>query len=189
MEAKKITIGMPTAGECKIETVLALIMEVADLEEYDISLSFVKGTYLHDLRNKIVAEARENKSEYLMFIDSDVTFIPGSIRKLIEHDKDLVGAPYNMKMYPLTTTIKPLEFVENFSMPKKLFKCAVIPTGFMLLKLDSFKNMPRLFDFDYTDEGDIVGEDVWFCNEARKLGIDVWCDPAIEIGHIGAHTY
>lgn len=59
------------------------------------------------------------------------------------------------------------------------------PTGFMLIKLDSLKKLER----PYFKAEDGVGEDVFFCRKARKSGLSVFCDPTIEIGHIGEKVY
>lgn len=187
---------MPTMGEVKVETMLSVLTNVSDLAEYNIEISFQKGTYLHDLRNIIVNEARKAKVDYLMFIDSDVAFEYDSIRKLIDHNKDIVGGHYNMKKFPITTTMKPLaedgksaSTAETYDMPNKLFKCAAVPTGFLLINMKALDSMPRFFDFEYLPNGDLLGEDVWFCNKARELGFDIWCDPTIKIGHVGAYMY
>jgi hypothetical protein len=39
-------------------------------------------------------------------------------------------------------------------------------------------------------EGDgFKGGDVYFCENVRKAGIDVWCDPNVLVGHVGSYTY
>ena len=39
------------------------------------------------------------------------------------------------------------------------------------------------------EHGLLVGEDVMFFNDIRKLGYDVWCDPSLKLGHIGSKVY
>jgi hypothetical protein len=46
------------------------------------------------------------------------------------------------------------------------------------------------FFYEHNDEGDIVtGEDMWFCEQAKKAGYGIWCDPSVEIKHLGDFGY
>jgi len=31
-----------------------------------------------------------------------------------------------------------------------------------------------------------VSDDVWFCQQAARVGIETFCDPTIRAGHIGS---
>ena len=37
--------------------------------------------------------------------------------------------------------------------------------------------------------GERTGEDVFFFNDVRAAGFDVWLDPSIELGHVGEHEW
>ena len=43
------------------------------------------------------------------------------------------------------------------------------------------------FDFNY--KGKEVGEGVYFCLKAKDAGYEIWCDPTMDIGHIGEYIY
>jgi len=46
------------------------------------------------------------------------------------------------------------------------------------------------FDLEYFEDGSLkTGEDIFFCYKLRDAGVEVWCDPTIQIGHIGTHVY
>jgi hypothetical protein len=197
MEPIKIAIGLPTAGNVKIETVLSLVMAIQKTKNAHLLLCFYKGTYIHQLRSAILNEAREKKADYLMFVDSDVTFPSDGIQKLLDLNKDIIGGAYNMKSLPKMTTIKiagtdgkKYSAIENFVMPNEPFKCAAIPTGFMLIKLDAIKDLVNPFNYGYREkDGEFIGEDVYFCEKAQEIGLDIWCDPTIPISHIGDYAY
>jgi hypothetical protein len=73
---------------------------------------------------------------------------------------------------------------------KEPFECRAVGTGFMLIRLDAIKDLPRPWFALGTDEqNEVIGEDVHFCDAAREHGIEVWCDPRIPVGHIGDYTY
>lgn len=195
MKPKKISIGIPTYSQIHIETVACLIYSLQETKA-EVQLNFHKGTYLHQLRNNMLKEARENNADYLMFVDSDMTFPPDGIKKLLSYDKDIIGGMYNMKTLPLVNTIKIADDEGNFissdgaEIPTNhIFKCFSVPTGFMLIKLEAIKSLDKPFDFGTNEKGELIGEDVYFCMQAHKIGLDVWCDPTIKIGHIGEYLY
>jgi len=47
--------------------------------------------------------------------------------------------------------------------------------------------MPRpWFALDFDKDGMLsVSDDVWFCQQAARVGIQTFCDPTINAGHIG----
>lgn len=194
MESLKISIGIPTYSQMHVETTMCLIYAIQQLKA-DIHLNFRKGTYVHALRNDIVKEAFNKKADYLMFLDSDLSFQPDGIYKLLQHNKDIVGGMYNMKGLPPVSTIKladengKLKKVDGALVPDTLFECYAIPAGFMLIKLDAIKDIKNPFDFAYDEDGELVGEDVNFCKKIHDKGLKVWCDPTIKIGHIGEFLY
>lgn len=191
----KITIGIPSIGEIHIETMLCLIYSLNKMGAYQISFSFHKGTYLQELRNLIVQDALAAGSDYLFFLDTDLTFSPDGILKLLGHKKDIIGGAYNMKQPgPPVSTLKMadangklLKLLEHPT--EDIFKCYSVPTGFMLIRLAAIKNMVNPFDFARNEQGGLIGEDVNFCKRCAEMGLDIWCDPTINIGHIGEYLY
>ena len=195
MEANlKISIGTPTYDGFKTETVLCLIMALRELN-HEVHLNFRKGTYVHEARNQIVKEAQINGATHLMFIDADIAFPKDGIKRLLSHHKDIVGGIYNLKSFPLTTTLKLVDKAGNLTksstekIPKKLFKCHALGTGFLLINMSVFEKVKKpYFDFN-TYHGEFMGEDINFCNKAHDAGFDIWCDPTIRLGHIGDYLY
>lgn len=187
----KIAIGLPTRGEVHIKTVYSLLRAVNELSPNEICLIFKQGTYIHEMRNQTVELAIHQKCDYLMFIDSDITFPPDGITKLIGRNKDIIGGMYNHKELPQKSTIRMVdekgEYLEQFVIPEEeIFKVYGLPTGFMLIKLDAIKDIKDPFDFGKRVDGTLIGEDINFCIRAKEeQGIDSWCDPTITIKHIG----
>jgi len=194
MSDTKITIGVLSQGTLKMEMASSLVMAVC-ATYVPIHMMFYQGAYVHDSRNKIVEEAIKEGSTHLMFIDHDQTFPETGISTLLSRNKDIIGGCYNMRGLPLRTTVM-VPINENESrllspneVPKEPFRCSVVPAGFMLIKMEALKKMePPYFSFDPLDNR-LVGEDVYFCRKANKLGIEVWCDPTIPIKHIGDYAY
>jgi GT2 family glycosyltransferase len=59
----------------------------------------------------------------------------------------------------------------------------------MVIKTSVFERIePPWFGLDEV-RGHIMTEDVWFCRQAWRRGIEVWCDPTIPVKHIGEYAY
>lgn len=140
--------------------------------------------------------AQEEKCTHIFFIDHDMQYPSDTLDRLLAHDKDIVGAAYNMRCYPLKTTVTLLD--ENGAMtpreklPAELFRCEAVATGMMLAKMSVFDKVEKpwfAIMIDPETNELTITEDVYFCNQARKAGFEIWCDPTIPIGHIGEATY
>ena len=166
------------------------------------------GGYAAYNRNTAAKKALENNSTHLMFIDHDMIFPPDGLSKLIAHDKDIILANYNTrgvhqetvgengeKRIALASTLKmgkkdAYEQVDVDSLPKdEIFEVAAGGTGFMLIKTEVFKKLPYPW-FVASEEGRVwTTEDIFFCELAKEHGFKIWCDPSIEMGHMGEYTY
>lgn len=192
---RKVMIGVPSMGSVKTFTVTSLL----GLVGYDKTpkmFSFPNHTYVHEARRICVEEALENGCSHLFFIDSDMAFMPNVLEKLASHRKMVVGANYHARKFPLESTIKFREDgvtvpKDGKDFPKQLFKCYAVPTGMMLIDLRVFEKLPKpWFNFTYKEDGTMdYGEDVYFCDLVQKAGYDVWCDPTIDVRHIGDFGY
>ena len=65
-----------------------------------------------------MAHAHRNKSDYVLYIDDDMTFPPNTLDRLIKDKKDVVGVASHSRMLPLRTTVQLL----NGDVPKKFPK-------------------------------------------------------------------
>ena len=74
----------------------------------------------------------------------------------------------------------------------ELFKIMSCGFGFVLLKRDVVRKVYEAtngFPFKYVTGNPVISEDIFFCNELDKLGIEVWCEGNAKVGHIGKFTY
>ena len=191
-----ITIGIPNTGSVRSETMLSLIPNLFTAisyyqQAYKTGLMFDMicpvGCYVHMNRNLCVNRALENKSSHLFFVDSDMEFPDDALAKLLVVDKDIVAAPYNKRTLP----IRPILDTDMKDMPNFPFRINAMPTGLMLVKMEVFNLMlPPWFAFEFVDgKSDWVGEDIYFCRKAEKYGFEIWCEPTIEVKHIGDYKY
>lgn len=193
MEGVSLSICVCTGGSIKTDTVACLYNSIVTLK-CPIHMSFLKGGYSYQNRNIGVFKAQEAGVTHLMFIDADMTFDPYSIQKLVECDRDIIGADYHEKKFPLTSTAKILdekgEVIEK-ELPKEICEVDLLPGGFLLIKMSVFKKLKRPYFQAPSGKTyqDFTTEDYWFSRKAKKAGFTLWCDPSLKLGHVGECIY
>ena len=178
-------IGIPCQETVKSRTAFDLFHLKGD-----VKLIMQRGADVAYNRNKWAQHAIEGKFSHLLFIDSDMSFEPDTLERMLKHDKDILGLAANRKKLPLESVVKPLnKQEENGILPKELFEVESCGTGIMLIKTPVFEYLEApWFDFEYVD-GERVGEDVSFCRLARNRGYEIWVDPQIPVRHLGEYAF
>ena len=116
----KLYILTPCYGcMCHVNYMCALIKTIETFRLYDFPLQveFCKNDSLVSrARNNLIAKAMTDpETTHMMFIDSDITWDPMDIFKLILSNKPLIGGVYPLKSYfwdkiiPSTSENKPLD--------------------------------------------------------------------------------
>lgn len=198
----KITVGLPVYDR-KLDYELArcLLAEQVLAQELGdrLIVRFLPScTNLAMGRNQLVKDFLESGDDRLVFLDSDVTFAPGSLIKIAHYPEEFVGGGYRFK---LDTELYPVAFFEDkplWANEHGLLEVKMVPTGFMSLsrkvfeKFDSkFPNrkycslsgeISCYFQIPYKD-GILYTEDGFFCEEWREMGGKIYLDPELELTH------
>lgn len=192
----KITIGLPTNRGIKPKTVQCLLDLVAQ-SKHELHIVIAEEGYnVAENRNYITVKALNNGSDYLFMVDDDMTFETDILDKMLAHQKEIIGVAYHPRCEtPKNGSMDEVHIVtlknSTEEKYKTIFPCKAVGTGIILIKTDVFNKISRpWFAYEHYDTGMVkVGEDWWFCLEAGKVGIDIWCDPNLEVGHIGEKIY
>jgi len=188
----KITLGIPCNRVLKPDTMQSLLELIAK-GGYDFHFVIAtQGYTIAENRTVIAVGALRNKSDYLLFIDDDMTFPPDTLDRLIKRDKDIIGIPYYSRVLPRKSVVVLEDGTElKGKIPSEGFKCQHVGTGGMLIKTEVFTNIIRpWFQFKTNSDGCTVqGEDAFFCEVARNKGYDIWCDSTLKIYHIGDREF
>lgn len=189
----KIAIGIACNRQMQPKTVQSLLEMVANS---DYELYFVigsEGYTISENRAYIVAQARKNDCTHLFFVDDDMIFPKDTLKKLVEHGKDIIGIVAHSRMITEDTQVTLMDgkVLQKKDRPDKLFKVKAIGTGIMLINLEIFNKIDKPYFNTETHENGftLMGEDSWFCRQAERKGIEIWCDPTIKILHIGDYNY
>ena len=191
----KIAVCVPHTGSVKAATTQCLgqmlVYTAAAKIRYngkptrpDIQLIFGGAGPLEYKRTKLALAALGCGSDYLVWIDSDQTFPGDALIRLMLHDKPVVGGNYPSRHEDKPTALdragKPL--------PRRtgLEEVGALGFGFCLMQTPILRRVPQpWFSVTLDARGDCIsGEDVHFCNQARKAGIPIFVDHDLEIGHV-----
>lgn len=156
-----------------------------------------------------VVKFMQTEGTHLMFIDSDVSGPPGSIRRLLEYDLPFVASAYPKRQDPITFSFRYLEGASGpvYDQESGLLEVAGVSGGFCCMSREMLRRMivaypdlefycqlapfyrsVALFDpFWYSDKDGRhrLSEDYSFCERWRKIGGKVLIDPEVTLGHTG----
>lgn len=183
----KLAVGMLHSGTIKTRTVISLLRMCKGLP-FEYNCFFQEGSVLHQNRERLAQKAADGGFTHLLFVDSDMTFEPDAILKLLAREKDIIGTHYNCRALPLKTTV---ELKAGQTELKELDTCNALGAGFLLIKTEVFKKLSHpWFFWEVNEKGETtLGEDHWFCKKAREAGYEIFVDISIPIGHEGSYVY
>jgi hypothetical protein len=185
----KIACGLPTNRLIKPKTAKSLLELVNHTKhELEIIVS-TKGYNCAENRNWIAAQAVKRGCTHLFHVDDDMIYEPDTLDRLLKHDKDIIGGLYKTK-YPEVQDYV-IEYLHTIQPHDKLFECAALGTGLLLVKTEVYLKTPQpWYGYIWFDNGMVKESVDWvFCKNARKSGLKVWCDPLVKAAHIGLYEY
>lgn len=198
-----ITIGLPLYNVMPIESFLSFInlihetLNLVGIEKLSYSFINIKGLPVDQARNQIAKKFLEEKeSDYLLFLDSDMTFPQNLIKRLLAIDGDISSALAFKKWVPHLPTIYVQRNDEKFHSlvdyePNKIIEVDACGMACCLIKRKVFEVIEQpFFKFEEiinrdTKTIEILGEDLSFCKKVRKTGFKIKVDTGLIAGHIG----
>lgn len=185
----KIAIGVPTNNFVNA----AFAFNLVDLVKHTIATGIEVDCINMDScvqfinREAIATEAISKGYDYLLFIDSDMTFPADALMRLLSHNEDIVAVNYSARRgsYSDTANITGLG-------PKGLARAKCCGFGLFLIRttvLAAVKK-PR-FDTPWLEEQQqYLGEDYSFCYKLLKQNKTIYIDIELseQIGHQGLVT-
>lgn len=195
-----VALGLPTFDMVHADFALSLASMIA-ATRHEVMFGFChsKATWVAHARNLIVEGAQGIGADWLLWLDSDMTFPKETLLRLLSHDRDIVGATYVKKKPPYDTINKALpKYGETRGQFKNvpangLYEMIGLPFGVMLMRMSVFDALPKPWFHYRHHEGELKmeGEDYLFCDEIRAKGKQIWLDAALSmyVGHIGTKVY
>ena len=195
----KLSILVPTREmvHSQFSYCLAQLLRTTSEVNLDTYLFFDSSTILLNQREKLIEKAKEVRSDYVLWLDSDMMFPSTTALRLLEHNKDIIACNY-MKRTKGDKTVAytdvtdweswvPLNKVDG------LIKVEGVGMGCMLMKTNVFEVLTKpYFEFTFKEDSqDWYGEDFNLLAKLRKLGYDVYIDTVLskDIKHIGNYAF
>jgi hypothetical protein len=163
----------------------------------DTHLFFDASTILINQRENLIGQAIAMKSEWVLWLDSDMMFPATTLLRLLAHKKDIVACNYMKRSFPFKsvafTDTNDWESWVPLQSEDELITVEAIGMGCVLMKTSIFQKLAKPY-FEYTYQPktkDWGGEDFTLFKKLNKLGYQVKVDTNLsnEIYHIGTYAY
>jgi len=202
---RKVLIGTPAHdGRVDVWFANSLVNTVKLAMQRQVDIIPIYMSYdslVQRARNDLVRLAIEEDFDDLIFIDSDEEWNPEWIFKLLAFKEEVIGLPVVKKSDQMMFNIKALPTGLK-TQQNGLMEVEAVGTGFMKISKPAlkkvwgaspeYKNEGRtcrmVFDVQVVD-GQLVSEDIIFCQKWRSLGGRVFIEPSMTSNHIGVKKY
>ena len=160
-----------------------------------VQMTMVRGTLLPAQRHLLVTGALKHDPTHILWLDADMRFPKETLLKLLALKLPIVATNYPTRRSPIIPTAENSAEGLLFTGADDtgLIEADRVGMGVMLTEASVFKKLPVPWfavGFNKTS-GEYVGEDVFFCQAARKAGYTVFVDMDLsnEIRHLGEFAY
>jgi hypothetical protein len=215
--ATMIFIATPTSGgTAKMPYVISLVGLVASLERQGVPTMYANfdGANVSEQRDALAYHFLASTATHLLFIDSDMSFPANLAEALLALDKPFVGTAYAKRQIDLAKLAKTGQLTSAFSFNVKLSRqqrsdvCEAegIGFGFVLLRRDCVEALDKrisrypsryvngamvagLFRPIQLPTGEMLSEDVSFCERWRGIGGRVFVYTKADIKHVGDFAF
>lgn len=149
MSKARVMVATPVKGGIPAYYLNGLVGMLKSLNDADYIPAISYASYINVGRNELVEQAIAEKCDEICFIDSDMEWTVEHLKRIREHDVDIVGGVYcKRKSGPPDWTFHPKEGAEYG--PDCLIECNDVAAGFLRIKMQVFetikaKNPRRLY--------------------------------------------
>lgn len=134
-------------------------------------------TTLAQKRNALVEAmlAATTHFSHMLMLDSDMTFPPGMVPRLLAHEKDVVGVLARRRNAPYQLIGVPAE------PGRGLLRMSTVGGAVLLIRRAVLECVSRPW---FASDPDGGNEDHSFCTKVQAAGFELWADTDLEIGHV-----
>lgn len=159
-----------------------------------------RSSLIYDARNQLAQSAIDMGAERILWLDSDMLFPPDIIKQLsadLDEGRDFVTALCFTRKNP----IKPVIYDSTgytqdgnrltpyanpyFNYPKNdIFTIAGSGFGAVMITTKLLEDVYETYGAPFAPQPGF-GEDLSFCRRCEEMGVEMWCDSRVKVGHVG----
>lgn len=208
----KILLAVPSHdGKIYTETVKDIIRSIYVLECNGLKIDFTELSGISlvtHARNAIATLFLNSDHDKLIFLDSDISFEANDLLQISFGSestgfKGIHGGVYPTKQVDVRFTASPTIYGEDqLRNVDTWIEMDSMPLGFSCIDREVFETLAPLvksyqvgnstyreFFKTYVSNGNLIGEDIYFCHLTKKHGHSIYCDPDIQLKHLGTYAY
>lgn len=205
-EFMNIAICMPCTDDVPVGTMMCLLALQNYLvthpvdEDQGLNIFIEQSSLLVQSRQNLIQRALDWKADWILMLDSDMTFPANTFHRLAKHNKGIVACNYVRRSIPTAPVTKGKDdkFIITNDDSEGIEIAKFTGFGVCLVAADVFKQLDKpWFDtiwMEHKDEGRVecLGEDVFFFEKVRYFtDQELWIDHDLskEVTHIGQFEY
>lgn len=193
--SKKVFIAVPCMDQlpARFAQSLAMLQRVGETK-----VGFEIGSLVYNSRNNLARAAIKEEADWVLWLDSDMTFSPFFLLSAIEtcekNNYDFLTGLYFRRAAPYTPVLfERLEYRDEdqkcihtqlMSVPDGIFEVGGCGFGGVLMRTEVIMDVAGKFGRMF-DPLPGMGEDISFCWRARECGYKIYCDSSLKMGHVG----
>lgn len=159
--------------------------------EHECVVLQVRGSILPQQRMTLVDMSLHLGADHLLWLDADMRFPKDALLRLLAHHQPIVAANYPTRRPPVVPVARDREHGHLFTHPTAI-DCVPVDSvgmGCMLVERKVFETIPKpWFALGYNRQEDgWLGEDYFFCQQARSHGFQILIDQGLShhVTHCG----
>ena len=193
-----VLIGTPAYGGLVTVPYLKSLMEIRDSFD-DVDFLVTSGeSHITRGRNNIVTTFLATNFDTLAFIDADIQISVADFGKL-KAMQGVRGAAVACKTPDRSERLSIYPVLSRSEMPAEPFTVEFLGSAVLFIPRSVFVQLQEWSDpyddpivgqsYTYFWDGvvgnDWLSEDYGFCSTCRQAGIEIWCEPTVQVSHYG----
>lgn len=166
-----------------------------------IQYTFAQGSLVYDSRNQLADYAIEQGFDRVLWLDSDMVFTNDLFLKLsadLDEGREIVSGLCFTRKRPIRAAVYKDIYRDSNGVPHadsitewphEVFEVGGCGFAVVMMNVELLKRMREEYKRLYFSPLPGFGEDLSFCIRCKELGVKIYCDPTIRIGHVGLAVY
>lgn len=200
----RVVVAMPIYGQVPAQAAMAFATMIGCGVAHGLICGMVQNHFglLSQSRNYIVENClnmkygfgttEEAAATHILFLDADMVPPNDLIQQLGKHNKPVVSGLYFERRHPHPPVYRRSRDevkMRETSYENGLFEVGHIGLGCALMEMAVLRRMEekyrdqRWFAFENGE-----GEDIFFCRRLHEMGVPIFLDGSLCVGHVGDHV-